>query len=217
MSIKIRNLHFIYCITTIIICLNMNNVHAQTKQRINIEITQLALKTNVLYDGAMTPNIGAEMAINDTWSVAANWIFAWWSNNHKHRFWRINVAEVEGRYWLGNRSNYNFLEGQHLGYYFICGKYDFERGHRGYQSDFSINTGISYGYALKIANSWYIDFVLGIGYVGGRNKKYVPRGNAYCLVKRNTLSYFGPSKAEISIVWHIGDILLNKRKGGSYE
>ena len=38
-----------------------------------VEVKKIAAKTNILYDGAMTPNIGIEVLFNEQWSINANW------------------------------------------------------------------------------------------------------------------------------------------------
>ena len=203
-----------FYILFIMACIS-EKLYSQEYGKNNTGISQLAIKTNLLYDGAMTPNIGIVAAFGDEWSLNADWIFAWWSNDNKHRYWRINAGELEVRRWLGNRTYDNVLLGQHVGYYFMGGMYDFERGHKGYQSSFTANTGFSYGYSVKIARSCYLDFTVGIGFLMGRRKKYKPVGNEYCRLTENALYWFGPTKAEISFVWCVGDLILKRRKVGS--
>lgn len=49
----------------------------------------LAIKTNMLYDALGVPNIGMEFSLGKRWSIAADWMYAWWNNNHHHNYWRI--------------------------------------------------------------------------------------------------------------------------------
>lgn len=176
-------------------------------------IRQVAIKNNLLYDAAMIPNIGVEVALQDNWSLCGNWLYAWWQNDSRHRFWHFYGGEIEVRKWLGKRARTHVLQGHHLGSYFMGGTYDFEWGHDGYMSDFSYNVGISYGYAVKIARHLTLDFVIGIGYVGGYYRKYKPENGGYCILEYGDRSYFGPTKAEISLVWAIGDLFKGKKGG----
>ena len=48
-----------------------------------------AIKTNALYDLLLVPNIGVEFGFGKNWSVGANWMYAWWSNRGKNKFWRL--------------------------------------------------------------------------------------------------------------------------------
>ena len=49
-----------------------------------------------------------------------------------------------------------------------------------------------------------IDFSLGVGYFGGRYKEYVPMDDCYVWQKTENLRWFGPTRAEIALVWILG-------------
>ena len=181
----------------------------------NLSVPKLALKTNILYDGAMTPNIGLEIVFKNQWSINANWYFAHWENDRKHRYWDINAGMVEVRKWIGHRARMYQMQGHHLGLFFGVGNYDFERGHKGYQSKFSFVTGLNYGYSINLYRSLYLDFCLGVGYLGGRYKKYKPQEDKYCLIKSKMMHWVGPVNAEITIVWVFSDLFFKNRKGGT--
>ena len=59
-----------------------------------------------------------------------------------------------------------------------------------------------------------IDFGIGIGYLGGEYKEYKPIDNHYVWQATKKRHWFGPTKAEISLVWLIGRGNTNKGKGG---
>ncbi|MGL5786818.1 MAG: DUF3575 domain-containing protein [Bacteroidales bacterium] len=173
----------------------------------------VAIKTNLLYDGAMIPNIGVEFAFPNNWSLIGNWNYAWWSNYDRHRFWRTYGGEVEARKWFGKYAGQELFRGQHCGLYIMAGTYDFERGHTGYMNDLYFSVGVAYGYAVKIARNLSLDFVIGIGYMCGTYEKYKPEDGKYCIIDTKNLSYFGPTKAEISLVWNISDLFYGKKGG----
>ena len=76
-----------------------------------------AFKTNALYDILLTPNIGVEVSVYKDWSVALNWMYAWWKRDNSHWYHRIYGGDFEIRRWfkqlpwsglgskIGNRSN----------------------------------------------------------------------------------------------------------------
>lgn len=76
-----------------------------------------AFKTNALYDILLTPNIGVEVPVYKDWSVALNWMYAWWKRDNSHWYHRIYGGDFEIRRWfkqlpwsgsgsrIGNRSN----------------------------------------------------------------------------------------------------------------
>lgn len=173
-----------------------------------------SVKTNLLYDAAMIPNLGFEFAFPTHWSLSGSWNYAWWSNYNKHRFWRTYGGELEARKWFGRYAQEeDVLKGQHSGLFLMAGTYDFEHGHTGYMNDLYFGIGVSYGYALPLTKNLSLDFVIGVGYLCGTYQKYRPQNNGYCIIDSKNLSYFGPIKAEISLVWTI-DRFINKKRGG---
>ena len=62
------------------------------------------------------------------------------------------------------------------------------------------------GHAKAIA----LDFGLAVGYLGGEYKKYEPIDDHYVWTGNKQRNYFGPIKAEVTLVWHIE----LRKKGG---
>lgn len=175
----------------------------------------MALKTNMLYDAALVPNIGVEFYLGKGWTIGGNWMYAWWNSDRKHNYWRIYGGELDVRKYFGKRAKEKPLTGHHLGVYGGIVTYDFELGSTGYLGDkWSYHAGIEYGYSLPIAKRLNIDFGLGIGYLGGEYKKYVPKDSHYVWQATKQRRWFGPTKAEVSLVWLIGHGNTNKGKGG---
>ena len=40
----------------------------------------IGLRTNILYDVALVPNIGVEWGVRDQWTMVANGMYVWWKN-----------------------------------------------------------------------------------------------------------------------------------------
>lgn len=199
-----------------------NTISAQLLYKEVIEvkqsfIQQVAVKTNLLVDGAMIPNVGLELVFPEQWSIAGNYYMSWWHNDKKHRYWETYAGSIEVKKWLGRKALEAPLQGHHVGAYLMGGKYDFEWGNKGLRGDFTFNVGLSYGYGVKIANHLFLDFGVGLGYINGPLKKYRPQGDGYCVYNNKRLSKFGLTKAEISLVWGIGDLFLKPCKGKAYE
>lgn len=183
----------------------------------------MALKTNMLYDAAIVPNIGVEFYLGSNLSIVANWMYAWWKNDHSNWYWRIYGGDLALRMWFGKEAKKKPLSGHHAGVYFQTLTYDFEVGGRGYiggvpggdifdRANFA--AGVEYGYSLPIARRLNIDFTLGVGYLWGKYYEYIPIDNCYVWQSTNKRKFFGPTKAEISLVWLIGKGNYNKEKGG---
>ena len=176
----------------------------------------IALKTNLLFDLALMPNIEAEIPIGNRWSLNGELMFPWWLFEGDKYCLQILSGGLEGRYWLGsrkNRDNRKVLTGHFLGLYAGGGKYDLQWDRNGYQGEFFIAAGISYGYSTPIARNLNLEFSLGIGLLRTGYEHYHARDNYQTLLWQNNGRYtwIGPTKGKISLVW-----MLNRKmkKGG---
>ena len=175
----------------------------------------MSLHTNMLYDLALVPNGGVEFYLGRGWSVAGNWMYAWWKSDRKHNYWRIYGGDLAVRKYFGRLAKEKPLTGHHAGVYGGIVTYDFELGGRGYLGDrWSWHAGVEYGYALPIARRLNLDFSLGLGYLGGEYKEYLPIDDCYVWQATKRRRWFGPTKAGIALVWLIGHGNENQRKGG---
>lgn len=182
----------------------------------------MALKTNMLYDAVAVPNIGAEFYVGRNVSVAAQWMYSWWSSEKRHRYWRIYGGDITVRYWFGSAAQRKPLTGHHAGIYAGALTFDFEWGGNAYMGGRPghnifdrciVNTGIEYGYSLPIARRLNIDFTIGVGYIGGIVEKFSPVDGYYVWESTTRKRWVGPSKAEISLIWLIGRGNTNIKKG----
>ena len=168
-----------------------------------------SVRTNGLYDALLIPNVGIGYSWNPQWSAHLHWMYGWWKNDNRHRYWRTYGGELELRYWLGRRSDAQAARGHHLGVYGQLLTYDVEWGGRGYLGDkWSYAGGFSYGYAWRLAARWRLDSSLGIGYLGGIYQEYLPKDTHYVWQSTKRRRWFGPTWAEVSFVYLLG------RKGG---
>ena len=74
--------------------------------------------------------------------------------------------------------------------------------------------GVAYGYSLPVGHRFNVDFTLGIGYLGGLYKEYIPLDGHYVWQTTKKRRWFGPTKAGISLVWLIGRGNYSRKKGG---
>lgn len=175
----------------------------------------MAAKTNMLYDIALVPNVGLEFYLGKDFSIAGNWMYAWWKSDPKAWYWRTYGGDLAVRYWFGQAAENKPLTGHHVGVYGQIVTYDFETGGRGYLGDrWSYAGGVEYGYSLPIAKRLNIDFNLGVGYLGGEYKEYLPIDGHYVWQVTKNRQWFGPTKLEISLTWLLGYGNENARKGG---
>lgn len=173
----------------------------------------LGVKTNMLYDVAATPNIGIEFYVAPQFTIAANWAYAWWHKDSKSRYWRAYGGDLEARYYFrkpdGRKDRIaHAFQGHHVGLYGALCTYDFEFGNNGQQgAKWNYGGGISYGYSLPIAKRLNLDFTLGLGCLYGDYYTYEPstvKDDDYYWTATKQRKYWGPTKAEISLVWVLG-------------
>lgn len=191
-----------------------SQVHPSSESQAPPVASYFALKSNLLYDALLVPNLALEASIGSGWTLGAGGMLAWWSKDAKHRYWRIYGGGLEIRKYFGTLSKSKPLQGHHLGIYGDFLTYDFEFGAKGYQSKATYAAGIKYGYSHPIANRLNLDFALGIGYLHSNYKTYVPRDGCYVYQETKKRKWLGPTQAEISLVWLLGKGNTNNKKGG---
>lgn len=175
----------------------------------------MLIKTSLLHDALLIPHVGAEIAIGCKWSVGAQWWHSWWWSDRTHWYHRTYGGDLELRYWPDVARGKKPFTGHHFGLYGGILTYDFEWGARGYLADrWSFFGGLSYGYSLPISRRMNLDFTIGLGYLGGIYKEYLPKDDCYVWQATKNRQWIGPTKAEVSLVWLIGHKNENPKKGG---
>lgn len=200
-------------------------VHAQTDPVEPRKAWQpfVAVGTNLLFDAALTPNLELEIPFGRSrWSLMAEWWtpwYRWHGQGRKNRAYQLLLGGVEGRYWFSARENTAspiVLQGHFAGIYGAGGMYDLEwdtPAHQGWQGEFW-SAGLTYGYAFSFGRSWRLTLSLSAGYVGGPQRVYEGQFNDEHLIWQGTrrFSYFGPTKAKMTLSYLIGWKV--RQKGG---
>ena len=169
------------------------------------------LRTNLLLP---LLNVGFEVPIGNRWSVAADWYYPWAfrSSSHKNCY-QIDILALEGRYWFGSKHSkgeenkqYRLL-GHSVSVFAMGGRYDLEHNYKGHQGEYIVG-GIDYMYAkTAFKGKAHLEFYFGIGYLYTRAKRYevfVREGKGYYNKDfRKKVTYFGPIRAGISLVFPI--------------
>lgn len=166
----------------------------------------IAARTNMLFDAALVPNVGVEIYLGNKWTVGGNWNYSWWKKDgNTHWYEQTYGGDFEVRKYFGAKSDIKPFTGHHFGVYYQMMTYDMETGHKGYQAaKWNYGGGISYGYAMPIGKRLNIDFSLGVGYIGGEYKEYIPIDKCYVWQATKKRRWVGPTKAEVSLVWLLG-------------
>lgn len=159
-----------------------------------------ALKSNIVFDAALMPNLEFEWLINDIWSVALEGGVAWWKNDPKHKYYQLVYASPEVRYHIHNRAPWH---GMYIGAFVGGGYYDLENGGNGYRGEGGM-VGISFGYMWPIGKHFSLEAGIGAGYLYSRYKEYEPRDGHYLYMRTKHLHYGGPLKLKFAIAWRFG-------------
>jgi len=174
----------------------------------------------MLFDALLIPNIGVDYYIGKDFSIGLNWNYAWWSSRGSNWFWRVYGGDLFARWWFGPQARRKPLTGHHVGLYVQALTYDVEFGRTGYMGGepgdnmferLSYGVGAEYGFSLPVHRRLNIDFTIGIGYFGGRYYEYRPIDGHYVWQATRQRHWFGPTKAEVSLVWLIGSHNVNKK------
>ncbi len=183
----------------------------------------LAFKINLLYTLFLIPEVSVEYGFGDGWSVSGGWMYGWWKHEGSHHYWRAYGGYASLRRYLGPQKKDRPLTGHHVGVYGQLLTYDVEFGGKGYMAGRpggslwdkpSYGFGVEYGFSLPASSSVNFDFSLGVGYLGGTYYEYTPMNGHYVWDATKSRHWFGPTKAEISVVWFINKFFHRQRKGG---
>ena len=137
----------------------------------------VAIKTNFLLWGVLTPNIQLEIPLGHKgrWSIETEFFCSWWTWGNNTRAQQIMNLGVEGRYWLGNRERHHNLDGWHIGLAAAIGYYDLElKRSEGWQGEY-LNVYFNGGYQHRFGRhkQWLVDGGIGLGYIPTQHRHYL--------------------------------------------
>ncbi|MDE6096362.1 MAG: DUF3575 domain-containing protein [Muribaculaceae bacterium] len=169
---------------------------------------KVALKTNLLSDAALSPDIGIEIGLAPKWTLDFSGHGNFWTiNDHKWKHWLI---QPEARYWFC-RS----FAGHFLGLHVLGGQYnlgninipinflgtDFRNLKDKRYQGWGAGAGIAYGYAFPVHPHWNIEAEIGIGWIYTRYDSYPCAECGSKIDSNRAHNYVGPTKAALNIVY----------------
>lgn len=175
----------------------------------NVRAQEAALKTNLLADGLLSPNVGIEVGLAPKWTLDVTGQFNAWTLSHGRR-WKHWAVQPEARYWLCDRFGGHFF-GIHLhGGQYNAGGFDGKLNILGtdlrklkesrYQGWFA-GAGVAYGYAWILGRHWNLEAEIGLGYAYTRYDRYRCAGCGKKTGEGVDRHYVGPTKAAINLVY----------------
>lgn len=175
----------------------------------------LALKTNLLYDAATTPNIGVEAGIGMKNSIQLFYGLNPWEfgKGDGRRFAKHWVLMPEFRWWTCTKFNGHFF-GVHLlgGQYNVSsvtlpvpgvffGGENLRKAVRDSRCQgWMAGAGVTYGYQWLLDKHWNIEAELGVGYIYARYNKY-PCYKCGAKISSGHTNYAGVSKLAVSLIY----------------
>lgn len=172
----------------------------------------ISLKTNLLYDAVMVPNVGAEINVYDNCTVYLDMMYANWNKPEKHIYWNLYGLQFGARKYFGKVAEERSFSGHHAGIYGQALAYDLQAGNIGQQTPGpNLGFGVEYGYSFPVTLGFNIDVEIGVGYLTGRYYEYVVEDGHYTWRGTIQRAWVGPTKASVSLVWLIKSYRRDKR------
>ncbi len=178
---------------------NLNSLSSTRSAILKTEkLRRFALKTNLIYDALLMPNLELEWQFNKHWSVAIDGGVAWWSRSSRNRYYRLATISPEVRYYF---KPIDYMHGFYAGALVAGGLYQLQtQPRRGYRGE-GFMGGITAGYMWPISRTLSFDAEIGLGYMYTRYKEYEPQMGHKLYLFTKSLNYFGPVKIKFSLAW----------------
>ena len=156
----------------------------------------LDLRANLLRWATLTPDLGLEWHISDSWSLGVNGSWTSWSWSDKQRRYALWEVAPEVRYYMGKERR------GYLGLLFKTGAFNYKLSETGRQGDL-VGGGLTGGYILPIGKRLSLDFSLGLGYLNADYEKYVVIDGVRVRRGSETKEWWGPVNAGITLKWNL--------------
>lgn len=179
----------------------------------------VAIKTNLLHDAGLTPNLGLEFGIAPKWTFDISVDVNQWpvkhgykyDHVHQKRYWKQWFVQPEFRYWFCEKFQGNFI-GLHL----IGGQYNV--GNIGFLPNFlnnrfkdlrderwkgwGVGAGISYGHTWVLGTHWNLEAEIGVGWMYTRYDRFglTEDGSKGKKIQDGKVhNYVGPTKLALNL------------------
>ena len=169
----------------------------------------VGLKTNLVADGLLSPNLGVEIGLAPKWTLDLTGEFNGWTLSHERR-WKHWLVMPEARYWLCDRFSGHFFGVEAHGGQYNIGGFNGKWNLFGtdarklqdtrYQGWF-VGGGITYGYAWILGKHWNLEAEIGVGYSYTRYDRFRCAGCGKKIETDKPHHYVGPTKAAINLVY----------------
>ena len=129
---------------------------------------RIALRTNLLYDATLSPNLGVDVRVDSTWTVGLlAGLNAWDVDKTENKKWRHALFSLRARKYKDDLFQKSYFEGDLIYSHFNVGNtkipfglYSAVKDHR-LQGDL-VALGGKYGYSWILARDWRIEAEAGV-------------------------------------------------------
>lgn len=169
---------------------------------------KVALKTNLLSDVTLSPNLGIEFGLAPKWSLDISGQLNAWNVSGKR--WRHWAVQPEARYWFCERFQGHFLALNAMGgqfnfgnisdsmKFFLLGFDDLSKNR--YQGTM-FGAGLAYGYSWVLGKHWNLEAEIGAGWVRAIYDVYPCAECGTKIGEDLKKNYFGLTKAAVNLVY----------------
>lgn len=165
---------------------------------------EVALKTNLLYWGTVTPNMAFEFKIGKHLSLDLPVGYNAWKSSTEGRSLRHYAFQPELRHWFCRPFEGHFV-GVH-GHYakYNMGNIPFMPETKDYMYKGTLwGGGLSYGFHWILGTRWGLEANIGLGYAYMNYKKYIEGECCAEVVSKVKKHYLGPTKVAVSLIYMI--------------
>lgn len=169
---------------------------------------KVGIKSNLLYDAALTPSLGVEVGVAPKWTIDLSAQLNDWAVDGRR--WKQWFVQPEARYWFCRRFSGHFV-GAHL----IGGQYNFGQLNLPFKflgTDFhelkdhrwqgwAAGAGVAYGYSWILDKHWNFEAEIGLGWLYTRYDTYRCADCGRKVKSDTPHNYVGPTKAALNIVY----------------
>lgn len=142
---------------------------AQQSDGMERNLPRVALRTNLLYDATLSPNLGVDVRVDSTWTVGLlAGMNAWDIDKEKNKKWRHMLFSFRARKYVNDSVFHKgYFEADAIYSHFNVGNVKFPFGlyksvcDRRLQGDL-VALGGKYGYSWILARNWRIEAEAGV-------------------------------------------------------
>ena len=143
-------------------------VEAQSSEGDGAPLPRMALRTNLLYDATLSPNVGMDLRVDSVWTVGLlAGVNAWDIDKAENKKWRHMLFSLRARHYNDSVFHKGYFEGDLIYSHYNVGNTKIPFGlysatkNRRLQGDL-VALGGKYGYSWILARDWRIEAEAGV-------------------------------------------------------